>query len=119
MEVVMPNRPDGPWNWRGRAPREFDAPRYGWSDRGRYDRQFEPVRGRYGHDYWWMGEREMPPQRSRNPYDEAYRRFSAQTHPRFSPVGGMEPGGGAGYPRDRSRIHSRENQWFSDWTRWF
>lgn len=73
----------------------------------------------YGRDYWWMGEREMPRQRPGGRYDDQYRRFSARTHPHFSPVGGMEASGSVTDPDARRRIHARENQWFSDWTRWF
>jgi len=65
-----------------------------------------------------MGERAMPRQPFDRGYDEMYR-FTAETHPRFSPVGGMEPGFGSWYPGRNPRIHDREHKWFSDWTRWF
>lgn len=78
-------------------------------------------RGReaYGRDYWWLGEHELRWQGRRDRYDEAYRRFDRESHPRYSPVGGMYPamGGRSAYRRPPGPL--REDTWFSDWTRWF
>ncbi|MEX2581712.1 MAG: hypothetical protein WD766_00425 [Gemmatimonadota bacterium] len=88
--------------------------------RPRYDRDFGGRSGGpYGRDYWWIGERAMPSQPFGGRYDEAYRNFSERTHPHYSPVGGMQPGGGPAYDSARSPGRQRENVWFSDWTRWF
>jgi hypothetical protein len=120
MEVAMYDR-HGPWGRSDRSiygwDRGFDrSPGYGWNE-PRPRRGFEGRRpARYGGDYWWMGSRGIPSRGFAGPYDEAYRRFSEQTHPRYTPIDGMQPGMGA---RGRDRINDRENQWFSDWTRWF
>jgi hypothetical protein len=76
-------------------------------------------RGGYGGDYWWLGERAYAEQRSRQSYDEAYRRFNEQTRPRFSPVGGNYHAMGGEYQYRRPPGPLREERWFSDWTRWF
>lgn len=74
---------------------------------------------RSGGDYWWLGEREMIRNGPPPHYDEAYRRFNAQTHPRFSPVGGTYHAMGGRFMYDRPPRPLREDTWFSDWTRWF
>jgi hypothetical protein len=73
----------------------------------------------YGVDYWWLGEREVQRQGYASAYDEAYRRFSAATRPRFSPVGGMYPAVSGSYTARRWPRPLREPTRFSDWTRWF
>ena len=74
---------------------------------------------RYGGDYWWLGEREMIRNSPPTHYDEAYRRFNAESHPRYSPVGGNYPAMGGSYAYGRPPRPLREETWFSDWTRWF
>ncbi len=127
-------RPDGPFDgyqggsygipvgggYRGGGPgggRDAYDRGYG----GGYDRAMQRGggRGRSGEDLWWLGERAFDQQRSRDPYDEAYRRFNEATRPRFSPVGGNyhAMGGELGYRRTPEPL--REERWFSDWTRWF
>ena len=110
-----------------RYPAAYAAGRYagqpsgfGRDARPRYDGRLRGnPNGGYGRDYWWMGERAMPPQGFGGRYDTAYHRFSERTHPRYSPVGGMRPGRGAGFDPRRPPRPARENVWFSDWTRWF
>jgi len=70
-------------------------------------------------DLWWLGEREMRGQRSASSYDDRYGRFSAETHPLYSPIGGMHPAMGGEHAARRPPRPLRENTWFSDWTRWF
>lgn len=118
------------WNRQG-THREEWGPRRG---RGRYDGDFErsirgggdrwmhasPHRGRaYGNDYWWLGEHELRRRGRLGGYDQSYRRFSEDTHPRYSPVGGMYPPFGGRYLARNPPRPLRENTWFSDWTRWF
>lgn len=71
---------------------------------------------RYGGDYWWLGERAFPQPAS---YDDAYRDFDREHHPRISPVGGMYHAMGGEYGYRRPPRPLREETWFSDWTRWF
>jgi hypothetical protein len=91
--------------------------------RARYDRDLprgsERGAGRPGEDLWWLGERAFDQERSRDSYDEAYRRFNEATRPRFSPVGGNYPAMGGEYGYRRPPEPLREERWFSDWTRWF
>lgn len=75
--------------------------------------------GRYGGDYWWLGERAFPEGGRRSAYDEAYRRFDEENHPRYSPVGGNYHAMGGEYRYRRPPEPLREERWFSDWTRWF
>lgn len=87
-----------------------------------YDREFRPGAGaprRYGGDYWWIGEHEFRGRDRPGTYDEAYRRFSKEHHPRFSPVGGMYPSMGGRYATEGPPRPLREYTHFSDWTRWF
>ncbi len=87
-----------------------------------YDRDFAPggpSQRRYGGDYWWIGEHEFRGRGRPGPYDDAYRRFSAEHHPRFSPVGGMYPPVGGRYASEGPPRPLREYRHFSDWTRWF
>jgi len=62
---------------------------------------------------WWAG--------GPGGYDEraGLRRSAGEGwRPRYSPVGGMQPGAGMRYDRDLPRdVH--EERWFSDRTRWF
>jgi hypothetical protein len=111
-------------------PRGYDTPMRGYpgwrydaglrgSSRG-YDAGFgNRGAGRYGRDYWWLGERAMPQARYGSDYDRGYRTFDQQNHPRFSPVGGMYPHVGGGYSPGSMPRPIREGAWFSDWTRWF
>lgn len=81
----------------------------------RYGRDFGRT-PRYGGDYWWIGERAYPQGAS---YDDAYREFDRQHHPRYSPVGGMYHAMGGEYRYRRPPSPLRDGHWFSDWTRWF
>jgi hypothetical protein len=73
----------------------------------------------YGGDYWWLGERAYERERSRERYDDRYRRFNEATRPRYSPVGGNYHAMGGEYQYRRPPGPLREERWFSDWTRWF
>lgn len=77
-----------------------------------------PRGGGYGgRDSWWTGG----PDRGRetSSYDRAYLEFHERSHPRYSPVGGNYHAMGGSYTRGRMPRPLREDQWFSDWTRWF
>ena len=98
----------------------YDAGMTGRMSRGGYDRSYTSRgEGRYGRDYWWLGERAMPRGRYGSDYDRGYRNFDERNHPRFSPVGGMYPHVGGGYAAGSMPRPIREGTWFSDWTRWF
>ena len=98
---------------------DMGPPRGRWEyDRG-YRRHPQSSSGGYGRDYWWIGEREM--QRNAGPasYDDSYRRFSRQTRPRFSPVGGMYGPVGGWTMVGNAPEPLREYRHFNEWTRWF
>ncbi len=130
MEGSMFNRNRSEWSpqdrsWRGFGRRsEPPRGRWGWQegtlgyDQHDYGRA-RPQGPRYGADYWWLGEREMERQGHHTPYDAGYVRFQDETHPRFSPVGGMYPPMGGSYARRRPPRPLRESMHFSDWTHWF
>lgn len=73
----------------------------------------------YGRDFWWLGEHELRRGGYQPRYDEAYQRFDRESHPRFTPVGGMYGAMGGRYAYSRPPRPLREDTWFSDWTRWF
>ena len=75
--------------------------------------------GRYGRDYWWIGEHALGREGQSGRYDDRYQRFDRESHPRYSPVGGMYHAMGGQYMYDRAPRPLREDTWFSDWTRWF
>jgi hypothetical protein len=90
------------------------------ASRGAYGGQGAGSRGRggrYGGDYWWLGERAYPDRYAR--YDEGYGRFDRENRPRYSPVGGTYPAMGGEATHRRPPGPLREESWFSDWTRWF
>jgi hypothetical protein len=91
----------------------------GRSDAGREGMRQQGSRAGYGGDHWWLGERAFEQERSRDRYDDRYRRFNEATRPRFSPVGGTYHAMGGEYQYRRPPGPLREERWFSDWTRWF
>jgi hypothetical protein len=91
----------------------------GRSDAGREGMRQHGTRPGCGGDYWWLGERAFQRERSRDRYDERYRRFNEATRPRYSPVGGTYHAMGGEYQYRRPPEPLREERWFSDWTRWF
>jgi hypothetical protein len=114
---------------RGGMPR-YDTPmRRGGSGydagmpaRSRYDspmRGYGRGEGRYGGDYWWIGEHAMRGYHPSRSYDDSYRRYGSDYRPRFSPVGGMYPAMGGYSSAGHVPPQLREYRHFSDWTRWF
>lgn len=103
---------------QGGGPRDMGPPR----GRPGYDRGYRagsPSSGGYGRDYWWIGERAMQRQGRPVGYDQSYRRFSRQTRPRFSPVGGMYGPVGGWTMAGNTPEPLREYRHFNEWTRWF
>jgi len=98
---------------------EFQGGSGGYSTGGYAPRAMRGGGGRYGRDYWWIGEHALGPASEGSRYDEAYRRFDEESHPRYSPVGGMYHAMGGRYAYNRAPRPLREETWFSDWTRWF
>lgn len=78
-----------------------------------------PRHAPYGRDYWWIGEHALGPEGRSSQYDDRYQRFDRESHPRYSPVGGMYHAMGGQYAYNRAPRPLREDTWFSDWTRWF
>jgi hypothetical protein len=101
---------------------DFNRGGFNGGRRGRgYGREMMGRRGARdsGGDYWWLGEHELRRRGVREEYDEAFRRFDEENHPRYSPVGGNYHAMGGSYQYRRPPGPLREETWFSDWTRWF
>lgn len=72
-----------------------------------------------GRDYWWIGEHAYGRSDVDRGYDARFRAFDRDTHPRYSPVGGMHAAMGGEYRYRQPPRPLRDDTWFSEWTRWF